>query len=792
MKVTYNWIKDYVEIPWKPEDTAERLTMAGFEVEEIITIEPYIAGVINAKVLRVKPHPGSEKLKICTVDIGTGEKTIVCGAPNVYEGMNVPVALPETTLLNNEKIQVSRVLGVESYGMICSEYELGISDISDVIIEINDKSESGSRFHSEKFKKDWIFDLSITPNRPDCLGVIGIAREIAALSGQQIRKPETAISETNNIGDNFRIEILDAVKCPRYSARIIEGIKVKPSPVWMVNRLNAVGLRAINNIVDATNYVLMEIGQPMHAFDYNLIAGNKIIVKCAKNNQEFNTLDNVKRTLDSNSLLICDAERGIALAGIMGGLNSEVEENTTSVLLESAMFDPPNIRQTSKKIGLSTEASKRFERGPDPEITIYAIDRVCQLIMENSENILISRVYDNYPGNKGKKSIAFRPERANQVLGTHFSEKEMLEVLTSLEIAVKRDRGKIEVIPPSFRHDLEREIDLIEEVSRILGFDRIDEKITFFASSETEINEQDRYYDQFRNLLIGMGFNEVLTYSMIDEKYNEYFENPEDSLYLKNPISKEICLMRRSLIPGLLNVTQLNINKSFHDIRIFEIGKIYKKNSSDKNSIDEETCISAIIEGKTEKPMWQHKETNIDIFFLKGIIETLLDKIFLDNYEIIHYDRTDLEVSFCIKINNELSGFFGTFKNGCYGFEFDKNLFIFELFIDEIVKNIKKEVKYKPLKIFPSVFRDIAVVVDYTIQASQLDQCIIKNGGDFLKNVTIFDVYKGKQISNDKKSIGFSLEFYSTEKTLEEIEIEPIFKNIIKALTKEFDAKLRE
>jgi len=792
MKVTYNWLQEYVDIPWTPEETAERLTMAGLEVEELTRIDPVKENVIIGKVLSVEPISHSDKLSICVVDTGKGHKTIVCGAPNVKKGMFVPIALPGAVLINGEKIQVTKIAGIESYGMICSEYELGISDISDVTMELTGDIKAGDQFRSEEFQSDWIYDISITPNRPDCLGVIGVAREIAALSGQKIRKPEINISENYTPEETFSIEIAAPGKCPRYSARILDGIKVKPSPVWIINRLNLVGARAINNVVDVTNYVMMETGQPLHAFDYQQLAGNKIVVKCAENHEEFVTLDNVIRTLNSNSLLICDAEKGVALAGIMGGLNSEVYDTTSKVLLESATFNPPNIRKTSKMLGLTSEASRRFERGTDPEITVYALDRVCQILKSQIEDIKISGVYDKYPGKKEKEKILFRPERANKILGTGFSQKEMIDVLLALELKVESKNEVFEVEIPSFRHDLTREIDLIEEISRILGFNQVGEEITLRVYGETEINLFDWFLNKIRDLFIQVGFDEVITYSMIDEKFNKYFENPEWSLFLKNPINKDTSMMRRSLLPGLLNVLSLNINRNFENIRIFEIGRIYKKDSGKQGEIIEENCLTAIIEGKTEVPMWQHKEYDIDIYYIKGILETFFGKIFLDNYEIFYYDKSDFETCYCIKTDEEIIGFFGTFNNGYYEYTFERQIFVIELFLDRIISKTKKDIKYKPLKIYPSVFRDIAVVVDDSVSAGQLRKCIKTNGGKFLKNVKVFDVYRSGQIGANKKSIGFSLEFYSSERTLEENEIEPVFNTIIQVLKEEYNADLRK
>ncbi|RKY87603.1 phenylalanine--tRNA ligase subunit beta, partial [candidate division KSB1 bacterium] len=645
MKVTYNWLKDFVDIPWSPEETAEKLTMAGLEVEEVITKENYIEGVIAGKIISIEPHPDSEKLRICLVDLGTDRKNIVCGAPNVMEGMMVPVAIPGTKLPNSEIIQITKIRGVESFGMICSEYELGISDVSDVVMELKGSFRAGDKFISEKFQKDYIFDIFITPNRPDCLGVIGIAREIAALSGQKIRKPEIKINESPDIGENFCIEIKDIKNCPRYSARILEGIVVKPSPVWLINRLNSVDIRAINNIVDATNYVLMELGQPMHAFDYNLISGNKIIVQPAKENEEFITLDGIRRILDSNTLLICDNEKGVAIAGVMGGLNSEINENTTKILLESANFNPLSVRRTSRKLGLSSEASKRFERGTDPEITLYALDRVCQIISESSFNVKVSKIYDEYPGKKKNKKVSLRIDRTNKILGTNFSEEEILNTLKNLEFEIKKDKN-IEVKIPSFRHDIEREIDLIEEVSRILGYERIRPIINLKVRESAKKSEEERYLDRFKNLFMSLGFNEVITYSMIDEKFNKYFDEPEKSIFVKNPISKEISLLRRSLVPSLLNVALLNFNRGVDNIRIFEIGKVYWKDNTGKADYREENYLSAIAQGKIENPMWKDKSSNINIFFVKGIVETFLDKIFLDNYKIFYYDKSDLKYSY--------------------------------------------------------------------------------------------------------------------------------------------------
>ncbi|MFQ6116387.1 MAG: phenylalanine--tRNA ligase subunit beta, partial [bacterium] len=473
MKITVDWLKSYVDFNYSPEELANTLTMLGLEVDALEYQSREFDGVVVGQVIKKVNHRNSSNLWVCEVDIGRKKLSIVCGAPNVQVGQKVPVAPEGTSLPNGKVIKLSNIKGIESHGMICSEAELGISSRSEQIMVLEKHAEVGRKLKDVLGQGEVVIDVDVTPNRPDCFGVIGIAREIATAAGAKLRKPKINLSEGEPpITDSISIEILDPEKCPRYTARFIGNVTIKPSPWWLAQKLEAVGIRSINNVVDVTNYVMMETGQPLHAFDYDLLEGKKIIVRTASHGEKFTTLDEKKHTLGSNCLMICDGERAVAIGGVMGGLNSEVSDNTKNVLLECAYFDPVSIRRTSKFLDVSTESSRRFERGTDPNGLIYALDRAAQLIADLSGGEVAKGVVDVYPNSIEPKRIVLRPERVQDVLGKAISRSEIKSLMSALEFKISENKD-LEIEVPTFRPDITREADLIEEVVRLHGYDNI-------------------------------------------------------------------------------------------------------------------------------------------------------------------------------------------------------------------------------------------------------------------------------------------------------------------------------
>jgi phenylalanyl-tRNA synthetase beta chain len=794
LKISYNWIREYVEFDWSPEELAGKLIMAGLEVEEITEVVPKFEKIIVGKIINVKQHPNASKLSLCSVDIGDKIISVICGAPNVKENHFVVVALPEAVLPTDIQVSEEKIRGVVSEGMLCSEKELGISDDHSGIMLLNGNYQCGELFKFDSENRDIVLDIFLTPNRGDCMSMVGVAREIATLSNSKLKLPQFHLEEDEETTDDLvKIEIQDKVNCPRYTARIIKNVKISSSPFWLIKRLKTIGLRAINNIVDITNYVLVELGQPLHAFDFNLIYDQKIIVRLASDGEKFTTLDGVERSLDKNSLLICDGKRPVALAGIMGGINTEVTDKSEDVLLESAYFNPINIRKTSSKLNLSTEASIRFERRVNPEKVDFASHRAIALMKEIAGGKIVRGCLDVNYLEKEKKVIILRPERVSKILGKKIPDESIVSILKGLEFEVKNDKNLL-VNVPSFRSDITREIDLIEEIARIYGYDNIEE--SQFSTISIQINKEDnvrKYINEFRDIFIGLGFYEVITTSITGESQNNWIESEYGLIKIKNPLSEEMSWLRKTLVENILWVMKYNKNRGLKNVRIFEIGKVYSMDKEKKPTDFESLYLTGALEGMTEFPNWESGKNIIDFYYVKGILETFFDKIMLDNYEFFYYDKKQLSECCGIKIDNVYSGFFGKVNDDYLDIPGKCKIYVFELFLNNVINKISQKIlEYKPIPQYPSIDRDLAFVVSEEIKAEELINNIKIFGGEYLKKVDVFDLYEGSQISKDKKSIGLSLQFYSMERTLKESEVDEIINKIIKKLNKSCGAKLRE
>ncbi|HOO45803.1 MAG TPA: phenylalanine--tRNA ligase subunit beta, partial [Deltaproteobacteria bacterium] len=602
------------------------LTMSGTEIEEIVH-ETIPTEVVCAKILEVKAHPDADKLSLCLVDTGREHLWVVCGAPNVREGLMSAFAPVGTDLGPGMKVKKAKIRGVESFGVLLSERELGLTDDHTGIMEIDSGVKPGDVLVDALDLEDWVLDVNVTPNRGDCLSVIGIARELSALFRKELKMPAFSIAEDEKPVDSaLSVEILAPDACPRYAARVIEGAVIKKSPFAMRRRLFQAGVRAINNIVDITNYVLLEYGQPLHAFDYTLIAGNAIVVRKATDGEEFVTLDSEKRTLRAADLLICDGEKPVALAGVMGGENSEVLDTTTSIALESAFFDPVGIRHTSKVLNLSTEASYRFERGIDPAIQVSAADRAAYLMAELGDARVLRGVIDVNNVAVETREIVLRREYMHEVLGIDdFTDGDVADILTRLGCTVEKKDHGWSVRPPLFRHDITREIDLIEEFIRIYGMDKAEPELPTFRPMEWSSEEMELH--QLRTRLSSMGLAEAVTYSFISPKWRPFFG--DEMLELLNPISDEMRLMRNSLVPGLGMVVAKNKNLQSRDIRIFEVGKCFYPKQG-KKLPDERHRLGIVLSGQRMGTHWSVKSADVDFYDMKGLAEVLLpDAVFV-------------------------------------------------------------------------------------------------------------------------------------------------------------------
>src|SRR3990172_5349413 len=669
----------------------------------------------------------------------------------------------------------------------------------------------------ESIDDDHVIEADLTPNRSDCHSVIGIAREVSALTGGRFKYPDISVKESDgDINSLISVAVENPDLCPRYTARIVRGVKVKPSPSWLEKKIIAVGLRPINNIVDATNYILWEMGQPLHAFDYECIKGKKIIVRNAYKNESLTTLDEKKHNLSEDSLVISDSERAVALAGVMGGGNSGVTQATRDILFESAYFNPISIRRTSRRHGIFTDSSYRFERGVDNEGVVAALDRAANLIAELSEGKVVKGRIDCYHEKISYPQVDLRIRRTNKILGISLSREQILNILNRLMFTTKAiDDDKIKVNVPSFRKDIEREIDLIEEVARLHGYEKIlktipSSKVSVAVSTRNQVFERD-----IKNILVSLGLTEVINYSFIDEKYFNLMNIPQDdpltkTIKLRNPLSQNWSVMRTTLLPGIINTAVFNINRGIYDVGIFEVGKIFiphknlttegTENTENQNKLAvksgvlpvERMMVGGAITEKSEKKIWSKGER--DFYYLKGIVESLSNKLNIFGMEFSHVSLPFIhpQKGASVKINKEDIGYLGELSPAAAeGFDLKEKLYVFELSFDKIITKAVTEKKYTHLPKYPSIYRDIAIVLDNNIKSDDVYRIIRDTDNSILKEIILFDYYEGKQIPDGKKSLAYSLVYRTDERTLTEEDINPIHEKVIANLRDKLGAVLR-
>ena len=791
MRVSYQWLQEYVQVDLTPRELARKLTMAGLEVEEVESTLPAFDGIIVAKVLHVNKHPNADRLSVCEVSTGREKFQVVCGAPNVAAGQTVAFAPVGVLLPNGVRIDQVKIRGVESSGMICSEAELAVSSRADGIWELPASYKVGRDLHKIlETSQDHILEINITPNRPDAMSMIGIARETAALTGKRYRYPKIVVKEKKEkAADQIGIKIRSK-GCPRYSARIVRNVKIAPSPQWLAERLTAGGIRPINNVVDITNFVLMELGQPLHAFDLAKIAGRKIMVRDARPHEKFVTLDGKERQLPAHTVMICDAEKAVAIGGIMGGLNSEVSDSTVDVLLESAYFNPASISFSSRQLGLTSEASQRFERGIDPAGTTRAADRAATLMAEIAGGEILRGTVDVYPQKIKAKKIPLRPARVNLLLGTDLNSTTINRILGKLEIKVT---GQSAVIP-TFRPDLEREIDLIEEVARIYDFENIPTSSQTPIVYEQLLNPEDLFLSYLKNQVRELGLTEVITNSMIPRRDLQAI-GEQITVTVRNPISDDMNVMRPSMLPGLLKTVLYNLHRHAADIRIYELGRVFL--NSDPGDINAQPYfLSGTIIGAGILPRWDRQSLPVDFYDIKGLVESFLSKISLDNVDLILYDNHvyfDPEQSMAIRRNDEIVGYFGRLRTEvARQIGIENTVFGFEFNVQKLYKQIDLDRRYQPFSKFPYSEKDLAIVVEKNISSADIRKVILEAGGNLLTFVEVFDVYAGESIEKTKKSLAFRLRFQSLERTLTDSEINILFNKIIRATAEKLNARLRE
>lgn len=803
MRVLQSWLRDYIDFSFSPEVLADRLSMLGLEIEGIEHLGERYKGFVVGKVVERDKHPNADRLSVCKVTIGKEVLQVVCGAPNVAPGQKVAVGLVGATVPRNQHdpsgkpfvLSHVKIRGVESSGMICSAYELDLGEGADGILVLKNNALVGQPLASYLGLDDVAYDVEITANRPDWLSHVGVAREIGVLTGKKPVLPHIRLKEGKTpIGKSLKVVVQDRINCLRFSARMIRGVTVGPSPEWLQDRLTRVGLRPRNNVVDITNYVMLECGQPLHAFDYALIRGNTIIVRQAAEASSFETLDGKQHRLPPDAVMVCDAERQVSIAGIMGGANSEINDATVDVVLESAYWNPSSIRKTRRALGITTDASQRFERGADPGATRYALDRAAGLILDIAGGELMKGTIDVLSRKPDKRSITLRPERVNAVLGTSLSTSDIkrnLELLGLKEIS--KAKGKQVFSIPTFRTDLEREIDLVEEVARVFGYDNIEVKTTSLIDFSHPFPKTDRVVP-LRSALVGLGYQEAITNSL--QSSAKASMATDASISVKNPTSQEMATLRTSLIPGLLDVLALNQNQGNTNVRFFEIGHVYRRDRSEKPKLVEdyleEERICLIVTGLAEPKHWSAPPRMVDLFDLKGDVEAFLEQIALDKGRFISYSTTETlaETPLAIEINGSYAGYLGKVRREILDlFAVEQEVFVAELETGALSAQGTR--RYSQLPRFPRVVRDVAFLVDKTVKAGSVEEAIRRSASMLLRTVELFDIYEGERLESGKKSLAFSLEFMSVERTLTDQEVDAEVEKIVRSIEHEFHASLR-
>ena len=790
MKITLNWLREYVDVDWDLPELVERLTMSGLEYEAVEDLGEHFGGVVVGAVLSRAQHPNADRLSVCEVDLGAGDpSTIICGAPNVDAGQRVAVVTPGQRLPDGTEIRTAEIRGVTSNGMICSEVELGLGDDASGILVLPDSFRVGAAFAAAAGLDDVVIEFEVTPNRPDCLSLVGIAREVGALNGAALRLPfPDDMGESGDpAADTARIDIEDAGDCPRYAGRIIRGVSVGPSPAWLQNRLRAVGLRPINNVVDVTNFVMMELGQPLHAFDLAHLRESRIVVRRARTGERLTVLDGSEHELDDEILVIADGQRPVALAGIMGGANSEVSAGTTDILLESAHFAPAIVRRGAARLGLSTDASARFERGTDWALPPLAADRAARLIADTAGGTVAPGVLDAYPQALSAPTIHLRPDRLNALLSTALDGSACADILKRLGCRVETSVESLSVTVPSFRPDLTREADLIEEVGRIYGYHHIDGADTVRSPVPSGRADDFDFWHGLRRRMVGLGLDEVVTSTIVERSWLEIAG--DRGLELANPPTESQCLLRTTLIPSLLDVARRNVNQRADSVAVFELGKCFVV---DGDGDREELCLSGLWTGAGSASSWRGDRRPVDFLDLKGLIDTFLADV---GPRYSPEERALFRSGHCARIeaDGRLVGHMGeAASDAVSAFDLSGPVYIFELSGAALAEMWRdRSGVFAPLPKFPPISRDLAVVVDQAIRAQDLMTEIRAVEPDLIESVDLFDLYTGDQIADDRKSLAFSMQLRSSEKTLEDRQADEVMSRVISRLQKRFGAELR-
>lgn len=801
MLVSLKWLKDYVDVEMTPAELADALTMAGLEVDEIKQIKPAFTGVVSAEILSVKPHPSADKLCLCAVTDSIQTYPIVCGAKNIKAGDIVPLAKVGATIPGGYTIKSTVLRGEKSDGMLCSEEELEVGDDNTGIMQLPPGTALGKPLEEILDLGDTVLDVSITPNRADCLSMIGIAREVAAITGKKIKMPVGEVYESaEDINSITSVKIIDSDLCPRYTARMIKDVEIRPSPVWMKTRLEAVGLRSINNVVDVTNFVMLEMGQPLHSFDFRFLEEGRIVVRKSVQDEEFVSLDGKARKLEADTLLICDGVKPVAIGGIMGGLNSEVKDDTRIVFLESAYFNPSSIRRSARRLAMPTDAAFRFERGIDPEGVLAALNRAAGLIADLSGGKVCKNFIDEYLAKvPAAANIPLALSRVNAVIGTAIEGSEVIRILQSIGMEVKENEpGKYLVTPPTYRVDITREIDLIEEVARLYGYDRVPVTLPDVAVTEMAAIPRLDLEERIRTVLTGNGYNEVINYSFISPQSVDYLGLIEDDerrrlVHIKNPLVEDQAVMRTTMIFALLDSLKKNANNGCFNLKLFEMGRIFLNCGAGKLPA-ERNVLAGLLSGTIGEDLWNYRQ-NVDFYDVKGCIDNLFSDLKTGDCRYVAENPEPFlhpGKSANIYLNDSKVGYLGEVHPDVKDrMDLKVNSYVFEINLDMLVNHIAGEVTYKEISKYPAVARDVAFVVDSGVQADYMLDIVLRQKEDLLENVGIFDIYAGKGLPDGTKSLGLRFSYRSPDKTLTDLEVNNVHERIVRKTIELTGARVR-
>ncbi len=793
MKVSFNWLKELTGLDWSVEETEHRLTMCGTACEEVIAADRYMDRVVVGEVVELLPIEGASKIKLARVNVGNETLDSVCGAPNVATGQKVPTALIGARLAEGFEMKKTRIRGVESQAMICSERELGISQDHSGILVLDDDAPVGTPLVEYLDFHDYMLTFELTPNRADSMSAIGIARDIAALAGTTLRRPRIALRESSQkTAEYITVTTEDPHGCPRYAARVIRNIKVAPSPWWLKKKLLMSGVRPISNVVDITNLVMLETGHPLHAFDLDRFGSREVVVRRATSGEKFTTLDGCEHELTPEVLLITNGQVPVAAAGVMGGLESEVDDGTSELLLEAAYFNPSVIRKSRRRLGTVSESSMRFEKGADPNGIPFAIDRAAGLLQELCGGEVLQGMVDCYPEKIEPVRVDFRPGRCNRVLGTDISRERMKEIFTRLEFTVE-DTDPLQVTVPTFRPDIGREIDLIEEVARIEGYDNIPDAVTNIGPLYAPRHELDVFLTDLRRTLTGVGFDEMLGHGLAESGLSRRVNPDEPQLRLVNSVSRELDIVRNSLIPAALSVIKHNVAHRNLDLRLFEVGKVYFPPDEQGNWREDLRLLLAVT-GSTPDG-WREQPRPLDFYDVTGGLERLVDHFRWPPFGFEPGDAACLDsaISFRVSSKGQTCGVAGRVASALLDkLDIDQPVYLAEIELECLSRDGRKSIRFVPLAQYPAAPRDLAILVAAGVRAGELVAAVIKAAGDLAESVRIFDVYSGEQIEKGLKSVAVNIVYRSRQGSLSSDQVDELQQKVVDSLKKMFNAEIRD